>query len=273
MDLGRSLSRIRGEPFADRGDSSTSSCVSTAPVVTRTSLPCATHHQSQLAAIKKKLLAFRDSTRTAPLSTLQEEQERELAPEIEEERRLSRPPPRQALKHSLHPDVRSFVLTGRIPPDSPAFLRSFAALSNTSAASLFRPCLSSFPSDLLVTRDFARTVEEDAGPGYVLDPYQRDVRWVVTSSADGGTVRTMVVVSPWEAGWIKRIITIFGVEWRPHVTLHAYLPRSSLAFRSMEDLTTYTVPHAVAAADWAVITCTRRCTTGPTPSASRSWHA
>ncbi len=35
MDLGRTLSRIRGEPFADRGDSSRSSCVSTASVVTR----------------------------------------------------------------------------------------------------------------------------------------------------------------------------------------------------------------------------------------------
>ena len=59
----------------------------------------------------------------------------------------------------------------------------------------------------------------------------------------------MVVVSPWEAGRIKRTTTIFSVKWEPHVTLHAYLPRSSLAFWSIEDLTTYTVPHAVAAAD------------------------
>ncbi|KAB5513475.1 hypothetical protein GE09DRAFT_1266739 [Coniochaeta sp. 2T2.1] len=109
---------------------------------------------------------------------------------------------------------------GEIPPSS----APFATLSNTSAASLFSSSLSSFPSDLLVTQDFARTVE-DTGPGYVSDAYQRGVQWVVTSSAERGP------------------------NGMPPVTLHAYFPRSSVAFRSMEDLTTYTVPAVVA--DWA----------------------
>jgi hypothetical protein len=197
----------------------------------------------QLTAINQKLCAFSDSTRTTPSSTLQEEQERELAPEIEEERQVSRPPPRQALKHTVHRDVKLFILTGHIPPNSPAFINPFASLSTTGAAALFPAPLSSFPSDLLVTRDFARTVDE-TGPGYVSDSYQRNVQWVLTSTdTDSGTTR-MVVISPYEAARAKSLLercqSLDG-DSAP-VTLHAYLPRSSLSFRSMEDLKTYTVP-------------------------------
>ncbi|KAB5542462.1 hypothetical protein GE09DRAFT_1244749 [Coniochaeta sp. 2T2.1] len=197
----------------------------------------------QLAAINQKLCAFSDSTRTTPSSTLQEEQERELAPEIEEERQVSKPPPRQALKHTVHPDVELFILTDHIPPKSPAFINPFAPFSTTGAAALFPGLLSSFPSDLLVTRDFARTVDE-IGPGYVSDSYQRNVQWVLTSTdTDSGTTR-MVVISPYEAAWAKsrleRCQSLDG-DSAP-VTLHAYLPRSSLSFRSIEDLKTYTIP-------------------------------
>ena len=197
---------------------------------------------AHLAAIEKKLAAFKDSTRTAPSATLQEEQERELAPEIEEERHLARPPPRKALHHDLHPDVKSFILTGRVLTNSRVFTNPWAALSNTSAASLFNSPLYSFPTSLLATRDFTRTVD-DSGPGYRSDAYQRSVQWIVTHGPE-----RMVLVSPHEASWIKRVldankpINSGGLG----VTLHAYLPRTSLAFPSMEYLTTYTVP-AVAA--------------------------
>ena len=209
---------------------------------------------SQRAAINAKLIAFRDATDTAPSATLQEEQERELAPEIEEERHVSRPPPRQALPHNLHPDVRQFINTGHIVKNSPAFIRPFAAFSKTSAAPLFDAPLSAFPSDLLSTQDFARTVKE-AGPAYCADAYQRGVQWVVTTNADCGTAMRMVIVSPWEASEIKRIIATAVQEQSqdsnlPPVALHAYLPRSSLAFRSMEDLKTYTVSAVPVAADW-----------------------
>lgn len=202
----------------------------------------------QLAAIDQKLRAFSGSAGTTS-STLQEEQERELAPEIEEERQVSRPPPRQALSHNLHQHVESFIQTGHIPPGSPAFTNPFASLTATTAAALFpAPLSSSFPCALLATRDFARTVD-DTGPGYVSDAYQRSVQWVLTTGTDGTdgggkTTMRMVVVSPYEAAWAKRFL-----ERRQHssgggaaVTLHAYLPRPSLSFRSMEDLRTYTVP-------------------------------
>jgi hypothetical protein len=40
---------------------------------------------------------------------LQEEQERELAPEVEQEREVQRPPRATPAQHSLHPDLISFV--------------------------------------------------------------------------------------------------------------------------------------------------------------------
>ncbi|KAB5581227.1 hypothetical protein GE09DRAFT_1256561 [Coniochaeta sp. 2T2.1] len=167
-----------------------------------------------------------DSTLTTPSSTLQEEQEREVAPEIEEERQVSRPPPRQALNHIIHPDVELYVLTGHIPPKTPAFINPFAPFSTTGAAALFPAPLSSFPSDLLVTRDFARTVDE-TGPGYVSDPYQRNVQWVLTSTDSDSGTRRMVVISPYEAAWAKSRFERLDGDSAP-VTLHAYLARSSL---------------------------------------------
>ncbi len=229
---------------------------------TVTSLTLGTHHSpqdeaslaSQRAAIEAKLIAFRDHTDNVPSATLQEEQERELAPEIEEERHLSRPPPRQALAHRMHPDVCHFINTGHILERSSGFTRPFVTFSKTSAASLFGAPLSTFPSDLISTQDFARTVEE-TGPDYCADAYQRGVQWVVTTNADCGTAMRMVIVSPWEASEIKRIIATAVQEQSqdsnlPPVALHAYLPRSSLAFRSMEDLKTYTVSAVPVAADW-----------------------
>ncbi|KKY15276.1 putative very large low complexity protein [Diplodia seriata] len=47
--------------------------------------------------------------------TLQEEQEREIAHEVEQERELQRPPPAEALAHTLDPAVRAFVQNGTFP--------------------------------------------------------------------------------------------------------------------------------------------------------------
>ncbi|KAK3987282.1 hypothetical protein QBC44DRAFT_127707 [Cladorrhinum sp. PSN332] len=225
---------------------------------------------TQISAIREKLLAFTHATRTSTVSsTLQEEQERELAPEIEEERHVARPPPRTALPHKLHRDLIQFARTGRAEASSLAFSRPFLAMSTTTAASLFRPGLAAFPSDLLVTEDFARTVKE-TGPSYHSDSYQRGVQWVLVSSArltdeektPRGLAR-MVLVSQWEASRLKKVIEKVQQEAESTaiasgskavppvpVTLHAYLPRPSLTFRTMEHLKTYTVPARAVAAAW-----------------------
>lgn len=233
---------------------------------------------TQMSAIREKLLTFTHATRTGgstSSSALQEEQERELAPEIEEERHVARPPPRAALPHKLHPDLYHFVCTGCVKASSRAFSRSFSAMSTTSAASLFSPSLADFPSDLLVTNDFARTVEE-TGPLYKSDSYQRGVQWVLVSRSTRSRdakgelksqgLETMVLVSQWEASRLKGVIENMqqkGVELRATgciiaskasvlvpVTLHAYLSLPSLTFQTMEHLKTYTVPVEVADDDW-----------------------
>ncbi|KAK0715939.1 hypothetical protein B0H67DRAFT_645624 [Lasiosphaeris hirsuta] len=231
----------------------------------------AAKRDTQMSAIREKLVSFARATRTststgtsAASSKLQEEQERELAPEVEEERHVHRPPPRKALPHSFHKDLVQFVRTGHVKAGSPAFGRPFLAMSTTSAASLFRPGLAAFPSDLLITKDFARTVEE-TGPSYRSDSYQRGVQWVLVSSArtrddeeekSWGSAR-MVLVSQWEASRLKGVIEKLqqelgseaaAAEAVPPVTLHAYLPRPSPTFPPMEHLKTYTIP--TLEADW-----------------------
>ncbi|KAK4220947.1 hypothetical protein QBC38DRAFT_155242 [Podospora fimiseda] len=211
---------------------------------------------AQLSAIRQKLIDFSNATRSnTASSTLQEEQERELAPEIEEEREVARPPPRAALSHRLHKDVLEFIRTGNIRKDSTAFIKPFSIMSTTTAASLFQPNLDAFPSDLLVTRDFARTVEE-SGPCYHSDSYQRDVQWILVSSPrlkDRG-LPTMVIISQWEANQLKVLIDKHQKDPHkavlPPVTMHAYSPRPALTFRTMEDLKVYTVPEVVGGTPW-----------------------
>ncbi|GAB1314704.1 ubiquitinyl hydrolase 1 [Madurella fahalii] len=208
-----------------------------------------------------KARRFRRSTaRSSVLSALDEEQERELAPEMEQERQLARPPPQKALPHALGPDLVTFVHTGRIPAGSTTFLPCYAALSKSSAAVLFRPGLSNFPGNLLVTQDFARTVRE-TGPAYCSDCFQRDVGWVLSGGGGdgygngepksrrlGNAAVPMMVVSQWEASRLKPVIESLQrqlpSEAKPPSTLQAYLPRPSLTFRTMEDLDTYVVPAA-----------------------------
>lgn len=202
----------------------------------------------QLSKIEKKVSNFADSTHGAKTGTsmLQEEQERELAPEIEQERQVFRPAPRKALRHMQHPDLLIFVQTGQVFMDRGCFLPAFDAFSKTSGASLYPAAMSTFPGDLLITKDFVQTVDE-SGPDYHSDRYQREVQWILVSrpSASGiddkaTTDWRMVIISPFEANEIKLVI-----EEQEHlvpVKLHSYLPRPSLNFRTMEDLDTYIVP-------------------------------
>ncbi|KAK3374532.1 hypothetical protein B0T24DRAFT_577590 [Lasiosphaeria ovina] len=218
---------------------------------------------AQKSAIREKLAAFTHATRTSTASsTLQEEQERELAPEIEEERHVARPPPRTALPHKLDWRLVQFVRTGRAEMAGAAFSQAFLVMLTTSAASLFPPGLAAFPGHLLVTEDFARTVEE-TGPLYRSDSYQRGVQWVLARSARTRDEETspgpagMVLVSQWEASRLKGVIEKLQQKLESKaaaseavlpVTLHAYLARPSLTFSSMEHLKTYTIP--AVAADW-----------------------
>lgn len=184
---------------------------------------------AQLQKIYERCERF-DSIRFAS-AILQEEQERELSPEIEAERQIERPMDASPMPHKLHPDVVSFVKSGKIVHNSPAFMKAFQAFTGTSAAAHLN--VARFPCDLLATRDFVQTVEVIGKEAYT-DDYQRPVQWLLTQ---GNPATQMVVISPFEANELKSTMKSSSAA-----VLHLYAPRSNLAYQPLDSLRLYTVP-------------------------------
>ncbi|KAE8371457.1 hypothetical protein BDV26DRAFT_298782 [Aspergillus bertholletiae] len=170
---------------------------------------------------------------------LQEEQERELAPEIEQEWQTQRPPSAKPARHYLHQDIVSFVSTGILKQPSDAYEAAFHTLRDTSAAAHLD--ISQFPNGLLVTADFARTVQAPDGSHFMSDLYQRSVQWVLTStghpSSSGTVVKSMMIISPFEANQLQA-----RVRASIAVRMHLYAPRQIQGYSSLDSLTLYTVP-------------------------------
>ncbi|OAA36106.1 hypothetical protein ISF_09966 [Cordyceps fumosorosea ARSEF 2679] len=150
-----------------------------------------------MAAIRSRCEDFGvSSSRSA---VLQEEQEKELAPEVEQERQIQRPKPAAPELHEIHQDVISFIRDGTIRARSPAFSSAVLSLSDTSVGDTSK--LFHFPGSLLVNADFARTVKiitsQKKLPG-ARDSYQRPVQWVLTSWCTAAGTRA-AIISPHEA--------------------------------------------------------------------------
>lgn len=173
-------------------------------------------------------------------AALHEEQERELAPEIETEREQELPPPTMPAAHSLHPDISLFATKGVISPGSKAYTCAFLSLRNTRAARKFE--ISNIPQEfvpnLLVSADFECTVKPPGVGKSLQDLYLRSVQWVLVSrgGADDGEA-VMLVVSPFEA---NSLIPVISQSSR--TTLHIYSPRVNLAFPSLDDLRLFAYP-------------------------------
>ncbi|KAL2816576.1 hypothetical protein BDW59DRAFT_166300 [Aspergillus cavernicola] len=170
---------------------------------------------------------------------LQEEQERELAPEIEQERQIQRPPRVKPKAHHLHVDLISFISTGIFKKSSGAYGPAFESLRDTSAAAFLD--VTQFPSGLFVTTDFAETVQAPGGAQFISDSYQRSAQWVLTSTRDRSsskmTVENMLVISPFEANQLhERIRSSTAVQ------MHLYAPRQSQAHSSLDTFALYNVP-------------------------------
>jgi len=168
-------------------------------------------------------------------TTLLEEQERELSPEIEQEKQVERPAPARAAPHELHPDVLRLWLQGILVPGSKAFRRAFDALHNTSAAADFD--ISELGRDrrgLLVTQDFARTVEEQ-GTGFIADAYQRTVQWVISVHVDS-TITNLIIISPFEANALRHQLG------HNSSTMHLFKARWNVSYAAHDSLDFYTIP-------------------------------
>ncbi|XP_014555371.1 hypothetical protein COCVIDRAFT_27710 [Bipolaris victoriae FI3] len=172
-------------------------------------------------------------------ATLSEEQERELAPEIEEERQIERPPRLDALKHQVHKHLRQLVTTGEFVTNFEAWKPAFQALKTTSAGKLTN--LKEFPCDLLVTLDFMQTVSPPSGStraSFISDSYQRPVQFVlsVPDPHRPRNVGNLIVISPYEANHLLPLI-------REHkkVTLHLFAARANVSYASLDGLTLYNI--------------------------------
>ncbi|KAI9166341.1 BTB and MATH domain-containing protein [Paramyrothecium foliicola] len=162
-------------------------------------------------------------------TSFNEEQERELAPELEQELQATKPPWVEPAEHQIHPGLVEFIVKGVYPKDPlwPAFM----TLNTTSAAPYLD--LSEFPSHMLVTRDFATTVNEAFGPNNYSDAFQRPVQWILTSQRQPSV---LVIISPYE---VQNLMPF--IEQSLHVTLRLYSSRVNLGYESIDHLNLYKV--------------------------------
>ena len=184
--------------------------------------------------------AIRDKCRSFGMGSfnsakLHEEQERELSPENEKERELERPQSAKPLAHKVYPDVKCFIITGKLSLGSRAFQPAFSVMECTSAGRYFEK--DAWSARLLVTRDFALTVEAAAGQN--LDAYLRPVHWIAIPKLQSAITMPpyAVILSPFEANELIPLVRLHKA-----VTLHVYSPRVNTSVRSIEDLTFCAVP-------------------------------
>ncbi len=163
-------------------------------------------------------------------ATCEEEQERELSPENEREQQVELPPPLTPCTHSVHDDVRRLATTGVLSPSSTAFLPAFETLCSTTARAYYE---STWPDDLLVTADFAETVQ--AAATQCLDFFLRPVNWIV--SCKRGSVTDCVILSPYE---VQELLP--SIRQHNHITLHMYSPRLNGSMPTLEDLKFCAIP-------------------------------
>lgn len=181
------------------------------------------------------------SAMSSSAAGLNEEQERELAPEVEEERQIERPPRLIPRRHKVHYALWRLAQTGDLLLNEEAFRPAFQGLVSTSAAKLFEAA--QFPADVLVTTDFMHTVEEPASASqhsFVSDLYQRPVQFVLSvPQGRGERSRKLVIISPFEAN------ELFGIiQENRRVTLHLFSPRMNAAYASLDKLELFNVGHA-----------------------------
>ncbi|KAL2068505.1 hypothetical protein VTL71DRAFT_14842 [Oculimacula yallundae] len=190
-----------------------------------------TDGSDQLNAIHEKCREF--EIQSLAKAALQEEQERELSPENEREQQVELPQRIEPQKHSLHPDLWLLVVYGKLNRHSHAFQPAFDIFSSTTARTLYEA--SAWPTDLLVTSDFASTVCSTSDQSN--DSFLRPVQWILSCKNRSEII--YVILSPYEAH-----------EILPHVrqsstaTLHVYSPRLSMSVRTLEDLSFCAIPPA-----------------------------
>ena len=161
-------------------------------------------------------------------ASLQEEQERELSPEMEQERQIEKPPAAEPEIHSVSRSLRDWITKGFVSIDFNSKHKSaFWILKSTSAARHLD--VHSFPHTVCASRDFANTVKGSFGPEDYSDSFQRPVQWILVGKYQNSICH--IIISPFAAQEVLPLI-----EKSRHVALHLYAPRINLAFQPLDHL-------------------------------------
>ncbi|KAL4900003.1 hypothetical protein BDW74DRAFT_183142 [Aspergillus multicolor] len=152
---------------------------------------------------------------STPTTMLHEEQEREIAQEVQREQQVCRPPAVTASNHCVHGDLKHFVRHGRFPghfhSEAIEQRSAFMTISRTSAGKFNAP-LELIGQKLFATVDFVNTIEEGTSP--VDDEF----------------------LKPYEANAL-----LPDIRKSEHVTLHMYAPRTTKNMCSFSKLDFLTI--------------------------------
>ncbi|KAL2886155.1 hypothetical protein HOO65_070617 [Ceratocystis lukuohia] len=174
-------------------------------------------------------------------SMLNEEQERELAPEIEQEREIQRTPSIKAKVHKWNTGVSDFIET-TVLPKGPHFRKAFHMFAETSAA-IFYPADEIY-SHIWATQDFCETVETNEETSFKeLDGYLRNVQWILARSSHRHCGQStfvnchLLIISPFEAEIAVDIVK----RSQGLVSLHLYSPRVNFGLPSLDNLDLFVI--------------------------------
>ena len=201
--------------------------------------------QALVASIDAKRSHFGINVRHT--ATMEEEQERELSPEVQQLRQVELPPDMEPLKHSLHADVRALFECGSLDLGSSAFSNAFDLFWETSARRHLEK--KAWAKDLLVTQDFAKTVRNHGKED--TDLYLRPVHWVTCHILDG--LATLVIVSPHE---VNELLAL--QPWSKLVSLHVYSARTSESTAALDNLTFCAINNATVKAACCLTSAAQR---------------
>ncbi|KAL9047749.1 MAG: hypothetical protein Q9162_007958 [Coniocarpon cinnabarinum] len=167
-------------------------------------------------------------------STYAEEQERELSPEVEQERETERPHLETPHIHAMHPDVLALVRFGTFNKASAAFVPAFQVFQQTTASALF--AADEFAERIWVTRDFINTIKPLVP--YNLDLFLKPVHRILRfrdNEKEG-----CVVLSPYEANKAMPDVLQYSA-----IELVVYSPRVSKTPRPFDEFSLGDVHHGL----------------------------
>ncbi|KGO72346.1 Protein of unknown function DUF3645 [Penicillium expansum] len=178
------------------------------------------------AQIRQLLETLQSTANHVVTSTyLHEEQEREIACEVELEQQVFRPPSYTPNSHKLHDDIQYFANFGKFPGNqsSKAVTLAFQGLVNTSAGKLYHP--NPLGPGLYSTLDFNQTVKISQND--LMDDFCKQVNWILSSLHSD----VLIIVSQWEANGLINII-----RKSENTRLNLYAPRVTKPMRSFRHL-------------------------------------